>query len=243
MAELAPRTEFRHWDFDQVHRWGPTIDERVVGSPALRRWQLACRQFCGLLARIEFDGLERVPAQGPAILAVNHTSAMDGALLFGFVDRVVSFIVKAEAFEPAGGLAGRVLMRGAQLPVRRGYLDPAPVRLTLTMLDRGAVLGICPEGSRGDGRVRLAQPGVGYFALKTGTPVLPVAVHGAAAMAHHRAGPRPLVRVTVGAPIRLGPAVPGPLNRRRWLAATEQVRCRLAELVQDTDPNSAVATA
>lgn len=242
MAEPALEHQYPHWNFDQVRRWGPTIDQRVHGSARLRHWQLASRSFCSLLGRVELTGLDRVPAEGGAILAVNHTSALDGALLFGYLARPVSFLVKAEAFELAGGLAGRVLSQGAQLPVRRGETDPAPVRLALNLLDRGALLGICPEGSRGDGRVRQARPGVGYFALKTGAPVLPVAVHGAAAMAH-RGVRRPVVRLSVGEPLILHRAAAGPLNRRQWLAATEQIRSALAELVHTTEPDSAVVTA
>ncbi len=115
--------------------------------------------------------------------------------------------------------------------------------MCLELLEQGALLGIFPEGSRGDGRVRQARPGVGYLALRTGATVLPVAVHGSTAMAHRRSWHRPAVRVTVGDALRFPRAEPGALNRSQWLSATEQIRARLAELVRTTEPNSAVATA
>ena len=222
-------------DFAEVLRRGPTMVERVSGSAALRRWQLLTRLLCHGLGRIRIEGRTNVPDRGPLIVAVNHTSAMDGALLFGLFGRPVSFLVKAEAFEPWHGLAGRVLIRGAQLPVRRYQVDPAPVRLSLRLLEQGGVLGICPEGSRGDGRVSHARPGVGYFALKSGAPVLPVAVHGASAMVPGAGWRRPPVLIVFGEPISFGPAAAdAPLNRRSWLAATERIRLELASLVRDT---------
>lgn len=247
---LRRRDFVPHNDFADVLRRGPSMAERVAGSATLRRWQLLTRLLCHVLARIRIEGRANVPEQGPLILAVNHTSAMDGALLFGLFGRTVSFLVKVEAFEPWHGLAGRVLVQGAQLPVRRYRVDPAPVRLSLRLLEQGGVLGICPEGSRGDGRVTHARPGVGYFALKSGAPVLPVAVHGAAAMVPGIGWRRPRVLIVFGEPITLAEADPGgdtgagaaraagtPLNRRRWLAATERIRLQLAALVRDTAPH------
>jgi 1-acyl-sn-glycerol-3-phosphate acyltransferase len=223
---------FRYSPFSDVLRYGPSMADRVAGSGSLRRWQTMTRLLCRGLGRVELAGVRQLPAHGPVIVAMNHTSAMDGALLFGLLDRPVSFLVKAEAFQPLHGLAGRVLIRNAQLPVRRQLLDPAPVRWSLRLLEFGGVLGICPEGHRGDGLVSQARPGVGYFALKSGAPVLPVAVHGAPDMVPGPGWRRPPVRIVCGAPIRLAAAGPGPLNRRRWLAATEQIRGELADLVR-----------
>jgi 1-acyl-sn-glycerol-3-phosphate acyltransferase len=226
--------QLRHSPFADVLRYGPSMADRVAGSGSLRRWQAVARLLCRGLGRVELAGVRQLPEHGPLIVAVNHTSALDGALLFGFLERPVSFLVKAEAFQPLHGLAGRVLIRGAQLPVRRQLLDPAPVRWSLRLLESGGVLGICPEGHRGDGLVGQARPGVGYFALRSGAPVLPVAVHGATGMVPGPGWRRPPVRIVFGSPIRLAPAGPGPLNRRRWLAATEELRVELADLVQTT---------
>jgi 1-acyl-sn-glycerol-3-phosphate acyltransferase len=240
--DVAGVPEFRHADFADVLRRGPSMAERVAGSPGLRRWQLLTRLLCHGLAQVRIEGRANLPDRGPLIVAVNHTSVMDGALLFGFLGRTVSFLVKAEAFQPGHGLAGRVLIQGAQLPVRRYRVDPAPVRLSLRLLERGGVLGICPEGSRGDGRVSHAWPGVGYFALKSGAAVLPVAVHGAPAMVPGAGWRRRQVLIVFGEPITFADAGPGTaggvsLNRRAWLAATERIRIELAALVHDTAPD------
>lgn len=217
-------------------RLGPTLDERVRGSARLRAWQAVGRALSAALGAVRFDGLERVPPTGPVLLAVNHSAFMDGPLLFGKLSRPVSFLVKAEAFAPGRGLAGRILVSGAQIPVRRRQLDPAPVRLALAVLRSGGVIGIFPEGTRGDGTVAQARPGVGYLALKTGAAVVPVAVHGSALMNPRRILARPEVTVHIGEPQHFPAAATVPLSRGHWLAATETIRQHLAELVNATAP-------
>lgn len=228
---------YRHADFGRVRRLGPTLDERVRGSARLRAWQAVGVALSAALAEVRFEGLDRVPGTGPVLVTVNHSSFMDGPLLFGRLSRPVSFLVKADAFAPARGLAGRMLIAGAQIPVRRHQFDPAPVRLALAVLRSGGVVGIFPEGTRGDGTVRQARPGVGYLALRTGAVVVPVAVHGSALMSHRRTLGRPEVTVSIGQPQHF-PVAPAtaPLNRGHWLAATETIRHHLAELVDATAP-------
>lgn len=224
-------------EFAALRRYGPTLAERVQSSPRLRERQRLGRAVYGALGQVRFHDLDRLPTHGPVILAVNHRSFLDGALLFGRLQRVVSFLVKAEAFGPAGGRLGRLLLQAGQIPVRRGQLDPAPVRLALQILEAGGVVGLFPEGTRGNGLVATARPGVGYLAVRTGAPVLPVAIHGSHALGHRRSVRRPAVDVHLGAPVVLAAAPPDrPLNRRLWLTATEDVRLRLADLVAATQP-------
>lgn len=230
MADPVSR-QFRHVRFADVLERGPSLAARVAGSPQLRRRQAFSARLCRLLGRIELTGLDLVPDIGPVILAVNHTSFLDGPLLFGLLDRPVSFLVKAEAFEPLAGLAGRVLVTGGQLPVRRYRIDPGPIRYGLDLLRAGGVLGMFPEGSRGTGLAERIRPGVGYFAVKTGAPVLPVAVLGSGRTV--RTVHRPPVRIRIGEPLTF-PASAGVVNRGRWLTATADVRQALAELVRAT---------
>lgn len=231
MADPAPPTEFRHARFADALAAGPSLPARVHGSRALRRRQVLAARLCRSLGRVSASGLEHVPTVGPVILAVNHTSWLDGPLLFGLVDRPVSFLVKAEAFQPVGGLAGRVLLGAGQLPVRRYQIDPGPVRFALELLAAGGVLGMFPEGTRGRGLASQVRPGVGYFAVKTGAPVLPVAVLGAAGMV--RTAGRPPVTVRIGPPVTVPAVPPGAVaHRTRWLAAAETIRRALAEQVR-----------
>jgi 1-acyl-sn-glycerol-3-phosphate acyltransferase len=221
--------------------YSPSVADRIFGSGALRRRQLLARTLARGLGRIDVHGLERIPASGPLVLAVNHRDFLDGPLLFGFLPRPVSFLVKVAAFTPR---ASPFLKTTGQIPVVRSHLDVGAVRLALCILRGGGVLGIFPEGTRGDGLVRTAKPGVGYFALRTGAKVVPVACHGTDSLKHRHGVARPQVRITIGDPLDLGRVPDGKrVNRRAVLAATEQVRATLAALVEQTSftPHQAVA--
>ncbi|MEE1942467.1 lysophospholipid acyltransferase family protein [Streptomyces sp. TRM 70361] len=130
------------------------------------------------------EGLENVPAEGPAILASNHLSFSDSFFLPAVLDRKVTFIAKAEYFTTPG-LRGRLtaaFFRGAgQLPVDRSGVrgaGEAAIRSGIQVLERGELFGIYPEGTRSpDGRLYRGKPGgLARVALATGAPVLPVAM-------------------------------------------------------------------
>lgn len=122
-------------------------------------------------------GAWRVPASGPAILAINHAHNIDGPMLMGTAPRPVHFLIKQEAF--IGPLDP--FLRGAgQVKVDRGSTDRAAIGKALGVLSRGDVLGIFPEGSRGNGDFASLRSGLAYFAVRSGAPVVPVAVLGSA---------------------------------------------------------------
>ncbi|MFI6082331.1 lysophospholipid acyltransferase family protein [Streptomyces sp. NPDC051217] len=120
-------------------------------------------------------GAWRVPATGPVILAVNHSHNIDGPMLMGTAPRPVHFLVKKEAF--IGPLDPFLLSIG-QLKVDRTTTDRAAVTDALGVLRGGGVLGIFPEGSRGEGDFASLRSGLAYFAVRTGAPIVPVAVLG-----------------------------------------------------------------
>ncbi|WP_420822001.1 lysophospholipid acyltransferase family protein [Streptomyces avicenniae] len=130
------------------------------------------------------EGREHVPAEGPAILASNHLSFSDSFFLPIMLDRKVTFIAKAEYFT-SPGVKGRLtaaFIKGVgQLPVdREGGRDAAEaaIRSGISVIERGELFGIYPEGTRSpDGRLYRGRPGgLARVALATGAPVIPVAM-------------------------------------------------------------------
>jgi 1-acyl-sn-glycerol-3-phosphate acyltransferase len=120
-------------------------------------------------------GAWRVPATGPAILAVNHSHNIDGPMVLSVAPRPVHFLIKKEAF--VGPLDP--FLRGiGQLKVDRSAADRAAVTRALGVLEQGGVLGIFPEGTRGEGDFAALRAGLAYFAVRSGAPVVPVAVLG-----------------------------------------------------------------
>ncbi|MFE7134282.1 lysophospholipid acyltransferase family protein [Streptomyces sp. NPDC057638] len=120
-------------------------------------------------------GAWRVPAAGPVILAVNHSHVIDGPMLMGTAPRPVHFLIKKEAFI---GPLDPFLLGIGQLKVDRESTDRAAVTGALGVLENGGVLGIFPEGTRGEGDFASLRAGLAYFAVRGGAPIVPVAVLG-----------------------------------------------------------------
>ncbi|MFF8463331.1 lysophospholipid acyltransferase family protein [Streptomyces albidoflavus] len=122
-------------------------------------------------------GAWRVPSAGPVILAVNHSHMIDGPMLMGTAPRPVHFLIKKEAFV---GPLDPFLKGIGQLKVDRDTTDRAAVTDALGVLKAGGVLGIFPEGTRGEGDFASLRAGLAYFAVRSGAQVVPVAVLGGA---------------------------------------------------------------
>lgn len=120
-------------------------------------------------------GAWRVPASGPVIFAVNHAHNIDGPMLMGTAPRPVHFLIKKEAFV---GPLGRFLDGIGQLKVDRHSADRTAIARALAVLEHGGVLGIFPEGTRGEGDFASLRGGLAYFAVRSGAPIVPVAVLG-----------------------------------------------------------------
>jgi 1-acyl-sn-glycerol-3-phosphate acyltransferase len=130
------------------------------------------------------EGLENIPAEGPAILASNHLSFSDSFFLPAILERKVTFIAKAEYFTTPG-IKGRMtaaFFKGVgQLPVDRSGArgaGEAAIKSGIEVIERGELFGIYPEGTRSpDGRLYRGKPGgLARVALATGAPVIPVAM-------------------------------------------------------------------
>lgn len=147
--------------------------KRFVVGPLVNLW-----------FRPEAQGLENVPRSGAAILASNHLSFADSVFLPVAVDRQVYFLAKSEYFTGTG-LRGRVVaafFRGInQIPMDRsgGERSARSLGQAEQTLREGNLLGIYPEGTRSpDGRMYRPKLGVARLALRTGVPVIPVAMIG-----------------------------------------------------------------
>ncbi|MEV4812878.1 lysophospholipid acyltransferase family protein [Micromonospora avicenniae] len=138
----------------------------------------------GPLLRVVFrpqvEGLHHVPATGPVILASNHLSFSDSIFTPLMVRRKVTFVAKAEYFTGKGikgWLTKMFFVSTGTIPVDRsgGRAARAALDTQLTVLRRGGIAGIYPEGTRSpDGRLYRGKTGVARLALESGAPVVPV---------------------------------------------------------------------
>jgi 1-acyl-sn-glycerol-3-phosphate acyltransferase len=146
------------------------------------------RWLVGLVFRVVWRpvvvGRGNVPASGPVIIASNHLSFIDSVVIPLVVPRRVRFLAKAEYFEGRGlrGLAMREFFRLVDaVPIHRtGNRDAvAALEAGLAVLRDGSAFGLYPEGTRSrDGRLYRGRTGVGWLALASGAPVVPVTLIG-----------------------------------------------------------------
>jgi 1-acyl-sn-glycerol-3-phosphate acyltransferase len=141
---------------------------KLVGRPLFR-----------ILFSVEYHGLENVPERGPVILAGNHPSYLDPALIGLPVKRVIKFMAWDALFKVP--LLGPLIKALGAFPVdiRKGKGEAA-YRQALAVLESGYALGIFPEGQRSEqGPMGALRSGVARLAIESGAPIVPVTIGGA----------------------------------------------------------------
>ena len=161
--------------------------------------------------RWRVEGLERVPARGPVLLASNHISYFDPVAI-GYLTLVagrrVRFLAKAELFEKR--FLAPVLRRMGQIPIERGTGDAVALERATTVLRSGECVHVFPEGTISREFDPLAgKTGLARLAKAAGVDVLPVGLWGT-----HRVIPpgdekperwRTPITIVVGEAIPIGP--------------------------------------
>jgi 1-acyl-sn-glycerol-3-phosphate acyltransferase len=184
-----------------------------------------------MLARAKVVGEENIPASGPAILASNHLSIIDSIYLPLLVQRPVTFAAKSEYFTGTR-LRDRVIsayMRSIkQMSTDResGRAAQAMLQAALDHLNSGQLFGIYPEGTRSpDGRLYRGRTGVGFLALASGAPVLPVAMVGTdRILPPGQRIPHPgKFEIRIGEPLEFAEYQGQPAGARQRRAVTDEV--------------------
>lgn len=168
---------------------------------------------------------ERVPMTGRAILASNHASALDPPLVAAGLDRQIVCLARETLFRfpPLGWL----LRSWGVVPLDRDGGSAAGLRVILDRLHDGNAIVLFPEGTRSlDGQLQPARAGIGFIAIKSDAPVVPVRVFGtfeACGKGVHLPRPR-RVMVKYGKPLGF---------ERLRAEATTASKARLKEIYQE----------
>jgi len=148
---------------------------------------------------------DRVPLQGPVILASNHASFLDPLLVGAALHRELHYLARETLFR--NPMVAAVLRSWNTVPVDRDGGGAAGLRAILDRLLAGAGIILFPEGTRtSDGNLKPARAGIGLAVIKSACPVVPVRVFGTfEAFGRHARFPRPKrVAVRFGAPLMFG---------------------------------------
>ncbi len=167
-------------------------------------------------ASFEFEGIENIPAEGPALLVFNHRSYFDPtvmALVAAKAGRSIRGLGKKEVFDAP--IVGRLAQAMGGIRVERASGSDEPLEKAAVALQGGEVVMMAPQGTipRGpaffDPELK-GRWGAARLAAMTGAPVIPIGLWGtekvwprSARLPNITFTNRPLVTATAGAPVEI----------------------------------------
>lgn len=128
-----------------------------------------------LIFRVRLIGADNIPAGG-AVLAGNHISYADPALLWSAAPRPTHFMAKSELWDQ--DFIGWGLDMFWAFPVVRGRSDRTAIAKAGAYLAAGEPVAIFPEGTRNFAGDAEAQGGAAFIASRAGVPVVPIGIAG-----------------------------------------------------------------
>ena len=146
---------------------------RMIYDPLYRHW-----------FRVEWEGLEHIPRDGGALLVANHAAAIPSDA------PVIMHGIETELERPVYGLAEnllRALPMVGTLWSRFGGVPAHPENAYRLLHDDRQLVLVFPEGTKGTGKLyrdryklhRFGRGGFVEIAMRSGVPVVPIAVVGA----------------------------------------------------------------
>jgi len=139
-------------------------------------WRLV-RSFTLVWHRVKWVGKHNVPRIGPVILAANHTTGLDPFLMQGAINRPVRWLMlqnyRFKALEFFWSAINPIC-------ITENTHQLAQMRQLLAALSQGDIIGLFPEGrlQRDSRELAPFQPGIAMLAIRSGSPIVPVWVHG-----------------------------------------------------------------
>ena len=158
------------------------------GKPLGSNWpfKVFAKPVIGLLniwLKRDWHGGENIPKNGPVLIVSNHISYLDALVLAHFLyknGRAARFLGKESLFRTP--IIGRIISEAGQVPVHResdGASDA--IESAVKLLELGHCVGVYPEGTlTRDENLwpMVAKTGAARIAIKSGAPVIPVALWG-----------------------------------------------------------------
>ena len=219
---------------------------RLLGENPERTWPVARAlviPFARVLAPSWSYGHERIPVEGGAVVASNHFSEVDPAVVGLHCTRTLYYMAKIELLSVP--VVGEALRWAGTFAVRRGEGDRDSLRVARWIAAEGRVVGMFTEGTRQQlGYPGPAHPGAAMVAIQEGVPVVPCGLDTFRWSVRNRR----CVALVWGEPISLdglprngrgyreGAAIIEEATHALWRQAAQAVADRLPERLPDGTP-------
>ncbi|MBP5322086.1 MAG: MFS transporter [Kiritimatiellae bacterium] len=153
----------------------------VAGVALMTLPEHAARFFVSRLVRtlyaVRVEGLENIPEQGGALLAMNHTAFSDAPLALSLTSRAMRFVMSREIYNTwAWCRPFFKLNRAIQIHSTDSAKELiASINNARKAIKEGNLLAICPEGElTHTGRIETFKKGFEKMVKGTGAPIIPV---------------------------------------------------------------------
>jgi 1-acyl-sn-glycerol-3-phosphate acyltransferase len=181
--------------------------------------------------RATVTGLENFPKQGPAVIVFNHLGDADAVLMMAALPASkAEGIGKIELYDH--WLVGPFFRAYGIIWVHRGRPDRRAIRAALDGLAEGRMITLAPEGRQSlTGGLEEGNEGAAFLALKSGAPIVPVALTGTEnrnVFGHLKKWKRAPVTLSVGKPFTLSSG-----GRETLKEGTRQIMHSLANLLPE----------
>jgi len=161
--------------------WRPDLVALPRLTFARRLFRILLRALAKLmvavLLRTTVTGMENFPKKGPALVVINHLGDADVVLLGASIPTLIDGMGKIELYEH--WLVGPLFRAYGVIWVHRGRPDRKAIRAALDGLAAGRIIALAPEGRQTvEGGLEEGTDGAAFLAMKSGVPIVPVAMTG-----------------------------------------------------------------
>lgn len=177
---------------------------------------------------------DNLPKEGPVILCSNHRSNFDPLMLGIVLPRSLFFMAKESLFRVP--LLNSLIRALGAFPVTRGAHDTEAIRKAISIVERGDVLAMFPEGHRQkqNGEPKRFESGAVRVAAKTGAVIVPAAI-----CYTKKVGPFSRKYIKIGKPITSDELGLADTGRENMKLASEKIRLVVKSLLEDNADLSA----
>lgn len=199
----------------------------------LRLLRILSRLILRIIARVDIQGFEKIPATGGAMIVSNHLGRLDAMLGVVLANRDDIILMVADKYEQ-NAFWRFIGVNLDAIWLNREEADFQALREVTKRLNAGGITGIAPEGTRSKTESLLpGKSGAAYLACKTGVPIIPVALWGTedrVVRSRFKRLRRLDIHIRIGDPLVLPPLARK--NRDEQLQAdTDEIMCQIAAML------------